>query len=284
MLNSMPSAAASTNNAALAEAVSTLSVCSASPQQDAEWLLADLLDCRPADLRVINALATDIQMQFKHRIQRRVAGETVAAILGEWEFWSLKLKVTADVLVPRADSERLVEIALEKINHIEQPSVLDLGTGTGCIALALASERPDATITAIEHSQAALAVATANRDALKLNVELRLSNWFENVNGRYDLIVSNPPYIEAGDPHLQQLQGEPMSALVSGADGLDDIRQIIKGAPAFLQAHGHLLLEHGHDQAAAVRALFTPDYEAIQTWQDYGGKDRVTGGLLGGQP
>lgn len=192
--------------------------------------------------------------RFAALCRRRAAGEPVAYLVGEKEFFGLKLHVDGRVLVPRPDTETLVEWALELLPARPAPRVLDLGTGSGAIALAIRSARPDAQVEGVDRSADALAVAQANARRLGLPVAFRQADWLHGA-GRYDLIVSNPPYIAAGDPHLPELAHEPRQALVSGPDGLDDLRRIARAAPAHLAPGGWLLLEHGWDQADAVRAL-----------------------------
>ena len=197
--------------------------------------------------------------RFAALVARRAAGEPVAYLTGRRGFWTLDLQVGPDTLIPRPETELVVELALERIPAGQASRVADLGTGSGAIALAIASERPLASVLATDASAAALEVARANAAAAGLhNVALRHGNWFAPLAGeRFDLVASNPPYIAAGDPHLGQgdLRHEPASALASGRDGLDDIRAIIAAAPAHLVPGGWLLLEHGHDQGAAVRDL-----------------------------
>lgn len=192
--------------------------------------------------------------RFAALCRRRAAGEPVAYLVGAKEFFGLQLHVDDRVLVPRPDTETIVEWALELLQDRSAPRVLDLGTGSGAIALALQSARSDARVEAVDRSADALAVARANAQRLGLPVRFRQADWLAGA-GAYDLIVSNPPYIAEGDPHLPDLAHEPRQALVAGADGLDDVRRIIAAAPAHLAAGGWLLLEHGWDQAQAVRAL-----------------------------
>jgi release factor glutamine methyltransferase len=209
---------------------------------------------------------------------RRAEGEPLAYLTGEKEFFGLPLRVDARVLVPRPDSETLVEWALELLRDIPQPRVLDLGTGSGAIALAIQSARPDAQVEAVDRSAGALAVASANAQRLGLPVRFREADWLQGA-GRHHLIVSNPPYIAAADPHLAALQHEPRAALVAGADGLDDLRTIVAAAPAHLEPGGWLLLEHGYDQAGAVRALLAGAgcVEPVSR-RDLAGVERCSGG------
>ena len=206
-----------------------------------------------------DALEAPIHAEFEALLKRRLAGEPIAYILGHREFYGLELSVTPDTLIPRPDTETLVEAALAK-NPTNKPcKILDLGTGTGAIALAIASQRPQAKVTAIDQSAEALTVAISNAQKLKIsNVSFLQSDWFSAlVDTKFDIIVSNPPYIAQGDPHLSQgdLRFEPISALASGQDGLDDIRRIIQHAPEHLKPQGWLMLEHGFDQAERVTTL-----------------------------
>lgn len=220
---------------------------------------------------------------FEALLARRAGGEPVAYVTGAREFWSLSLQVTPATLIPRADTERLVELALDRLPADRVVDVADLGTGSGAIALAIAKERPRARVVATDASAAALAVARDNAALNTVtNVEFALGSWFDAVPGRrFDLIASNPPYIADDDVHLEQgdLRFEPRTALAAGGDGLDDLRRIVAAAPAWLQAGGWLLLEHGYAQGAAVRALLqVAGFSAVSTWRDLGGRDRVSGG------
>ena len=246
-------------------------------QRDRAWLIAHESD----------ALEANIHAAFEASVKRRVEGEPIAYILGHREFYGLDLKVTPATLIPRPDTEVLVEAALAKIPSDQSTRVLDLGTGTGAIALAIATHRPDASVTAVDVSPDALAIAHENAQRLRIaNVRFVLSDWFEALRAggnpeKYDVIASNPPYIVAGDRHLSQgdLRFEPLSALASGNDGLDDIRRIIADAALHLSADGFLLLEHGYDQAAAVAArLSGAGYAEIHHHLDLGGINRVTEG------
>ena len=211
-------------------------------------------------------------------LEHRAAGEPLAYITGTKEFFGLPLQVDARVLDPRPDTETLVEWALEKMPEQAPCAVLDLGTGSGAIALALQHQRPQASVSAVDASADALTVAQANARRLQLPVCFIQSHWLREVSGTFDLIVSNPPYIRADDPHLTALKHEPPQALASGNDGLDDIREIVAQAPAHLKPDGWLLLEHGYDQAEAVRALFTQaGWQNVQSRQDLAGIERCTG-------
>lgn len=216
---------------------------------------------------------------FASLCARRAGGEPLAYITGSREFFGIGLQVDARVLIPRPDTETLVEWALALLPHGSAPRVADLGTGSGAIALAIKSRRADANVLATDASPGALAVAAANANALGLDVELRRADWLAGIAGPFDLIVSNPPYIAQGDPHLQGLAHEPPAALVAGPDGLRDIRLIVGQAPARLRAGGWLLLEHGYDQAAAVRALLDDaGFRHVASRRDLAGIERCSGG------
>jgi release factor glutamine methyltransferase len=213
-------------------------------------------------------------------VQRRLRGEPIAYIVGKREFFGLELRVTDAVLIPRPDTELLVELALERLPA--QGRALDMGTGSGAIAVALAHSRPDAAVTALDVSVAALAVARGNAAAHGAAVRFLHSDWFAAVGAdRFDVIASNPPYIAAGDAHLSQgdLRFEPVGALTDRADGLSALRTIVAGARAHLAPQGWLLLEHGYDQAAQVRQLLTDQgYGDVQSWRDLAGIERASGG------
>jgi release factor glutamine methyltransferase len=218
---------------------------------------------------------------FAGLLQRRMAGEPVAYLLGRRGFWTLDLAVSPATLIPRPETERLVELALERLPDDRPLWVADLGTGSGAIALALATERPQAQVLATDMSSSALAVAGANaRHHALPNVGFRQGSWYAPLAAeRFDLIASNPPYIASDDPHLARgdLRFEPASALASGHDGLDDIRQIIDGAPGHLLPGGWLLLEHGWDQGEAIRALLDArGFVEVATAVDLEQRDRVS--------
>ncbi len=217
-------------------------------------------------------------------LARRLAGEPIAYLVGKREFYGRPFEVSPDVLIPRPDTELLVELALSHLPTDQAVEVLDLGTGSGCIAITLALERPLAHITAVDQSGAALTVARRNAARLHASVEFLQSDWFTALAGRhFDLIVSNPPYIAVADPHLARgdVRFEPLTALASGPDGLDDLRHLIRSASTHLKPGGTLLLEHGYDQAEAVRALLhTHHFLAAQSWPDLAGILRVSGGKL----
>lgn len=239
------------------------------PLHDRAWLLAHDTDAFPeAAWPALSA-----------RLARRHAGEPVAYLVGEKEFHGLTLQVDARVLVPRPDTETLVDWALERLAGLAAPRALDLGTGSGAVALALQQARPDARIDAVDASADALAVATANAERLKLPVHFRQADWLAGAATGYALIASNPPYIAADDHHLAALRHEPLAALAAGADGLDDLRRIVRDAPAHLAEAGWLLLEHGHDQADAVHALLTErGFSDVQSRDDLAGIARCSGG------
>ncbi|CAK9891312.1 MULTISPECIES: peptide chain release factor N(5)-glutamine methyltransferase [Pseudomonas] len=229
-------------------------------------------------------VTSEAALTFADYLQRRRAGEPVAYILGQQGFWNLDLEVAPHTLIPRPETELLVETAL-RLLPASAVKLLDLGTGTGAIALALASERPLWQVTAVDRVLEAVALAERNRQRLQLNnVTVRSSHWFDALAGeRFELIISNPPYIAAADPHLVagDVRFEPSSALVSGADGLDDLRSIVSQSPEHLLPAGWLLLEHGYDQAAAVRELLAKhDFEQIESRLDLNGHERITLGRL----
>ncbi|MDF2462509.1 MAG: hemK [Ramlibacter sp.] len=236
---------------------------------DRAWLLAHDTDpLEPAG-----------QEAFQRLCQRRAAGEPLAYIAGHKEFFGLRLAVDQRVLVPRPDTETLVEWALEILPPHSTSRVIDLGTGSGAIALAIKQHRPGARVEAVDASAGALEVAGANANALGLDVAFRQASWLDATEARYDLIVSNPPYVAAGDPHLTALVHEPLGALASGSDGLDDVRAIIEQAPSHILRGGWLLLEHGWDQAEAVRALLTAaGFGRAASRRDIQGIERCSGG------
>ena len=262
---------------------------------DAELLLAHVLDVTRAGVvaRDDRVLTPEELGDFERLLARRVAGEPLAYLTGVKEFWSLELEVTPDVLVPRPETELLVEWFLS-FPRKRESSVLDLGTGSGAIALAIANERPDARVTASDVSHAALRVASANASRLGIrNVTFLQGDLFKALDSRpstalrtgvrgndaFDLIVSNPPYVAEGDPHLAELKYEPAAALIAGADGLDALRAIGAGAPAQLRAGGWLLVEHGAAQGAAVRELMArAGFTGVETRRDLAGHERATGG------
>ncbi|WP_277373968.1 peptide chain release factor N(5)-glutamine methyltransferase [Pseudomonas sp. AA-38] len=255
---------------------------SPTPRLDAELLLAAALGKPRSYLRTWpeRELEADQLAQFQAHLQRRRQGEPVAYILGQQGFWSLELEVAPHTLIPRPDTELLVETALALLPATPL-AALDLGTGTGAIALALASERPAWQVTGVDRVADAVALAERNRQRLQLdNAAFVHSHWFSALAGqRYGLILSNPPYIRADDQHLEQgdVRFEPSSALVAGRDGLDDIRAIIQAAPAHLLSGGWLLLEHGFDQAEAVRELLAAaGFVEVHSRRDLGGHERIS--------
>lgn len=221
-------------------------------------------------------LSRECEERFSGFVSRRKSGEPIAYILGRKAFYGLELEVTPDVLIPRPETELLVELALER----RFGSAVDLGTGSGAIALAIKKHRPEATVVAVDTSAASLAIAKRNAGTLGLEIDFREGRWFGPLAGeRFDLVVANPPYVAVGDPHLAALAFEPAQALVSGPEGLDDLRRLAAAAPAYLKGGGWLLLEHGFDQASAVRELLArAGLEEVATWPDLSGIPRVTGG------
>lgn len=254
---------------------------------DARALLRRVLDWSPAQLasRAEVPVAPPLVEAFAALAARRASGEPVAYIIGEREFYGLMFKVTPAVLIPRPETELLVELALERIPADAPCRVLDLGTGSGCVALTIARQRPQSRVTATDCSRDALAVASANAQALDVrNVEFAHGDWFDAVaDRRFDLVVSNPPYIAAGDAHLREgdLRFEPQDALAAGVDGLECIRRIVRSAAAHLSVGGWLLLEHGYDQARACRELLgNAGFSRVLSHCDLAGIERVSGGLL----
>lgn len=222
-------------------------------------------------------VAPEVQAAFFGLCARRAQDEPVAYLVGRKEFFGLDLMVDQRVLVPRPDTETLVEWALTLVQ--EESRVIDLGTGSGAIALAIKKCRPGASVEAVDFSAAALEVAGANSRAHGLSVAWRQGSWLQGVEGRYDLIVSNPPYVACGDPHLRALRHEPLQALASGDDGLSDIRAIAEQAPPHLKPGGWLLLEHGHDQASAVRGILAAaGFSQVSSRRDLAGIERCSGG------
>ena len=230
------------------------------------------------------ALTPEQLAQYQSLIERRLKGKPIAYILGEREFYSLNFKVTPAVLIPRPDTELLVELALTHTPQNQPCQVLDLGTGSGVVAISIAKHRPQASVTAVDQSLDALAVARENATTLAAsNIVFTHSDWYSALAGKkFDVIVSNPPYIEANDLHLKQgdLRFEPISALASGEDGLDSLRHIIGQAHAHLLPHGWLLFEHGYNQAAKCRALLVEHgFKQVESKRDLSGIERVTLGF-----
>lgn len=251
---------------------------------DAEILLAHVLGCARGALAARDGETPDEpeRRAFASLVERRARGEPVAYLTGHREFWSLDLAVTPEVLIPRPETELLVEWALEHLPAGAPARVLDIGTGSGAIALALARERPQAQLVASDLSEGALEVAQRNALRLEIaNVTFVRGDLFGAIGATpgFDLIVSNPPYIAVDDPHLADLAFEPAVALTSGADGLEALRAIVADGPRFLAGGGWLLLEHGAEQGGAVRALLaTAGFESVETRRDLAGLPRATGG------
>jgi release factor glutamine methyltransferase len=250
---------------------------------DAQLLLLHVLGRAASDRAWLIAHDGDPLMpaalqHFLDLCRRRQDQEPVAYLTGQKEFFGLPLHVDPRVLVPRPDTETIVEWALEVLQPLQSPRVIDLGTGSGAIALAIQNARPDARVEAVDRSADALAVAAANARRLALPVMFRQASWLQDA-GSYDLVVSNPPYIRASDGHLASLRHEPQQALVAGADGLDDLRAIVCAAPAHLAPGGWLLLEHGWDQAQAVHGLLAEaGFADLAGRKDLAGLDRCSGG------
>ncbi|MGH8447409.1 MAG: peptide chain release factor N(5)-glutamine methyltransferase [Solimonas sp.] len=268
--------------AALMQAQAVLAADSDSPRLDAELLLGHVLALSRAQLfsRLHDELPAADLARFEPLVQRRRRGEPVAYLTGSQGFWSLTLEITPAVLVPRPETELLVDCALERLPAERALDVADLGTGSGAIALALAAERPRARVVATDVSPEALAVARRNALQAGLRIDFREGSWWLPLAGRqFDLVVSNPPYIARGDPHLDALRHEPLLALTDGADGLQALREIVAGAPAQLRDGGWLLVEHGYDQGEAVRGLFAAaGFGDIATRRDLEGRERISGG------
>ena len=274
---------ASTINEIIRQATEQLTASSPSARLDAEVLLMHITGLARTALitRSHEHLSAENEARLHALLTRRMRGEPVAYLTGRREFWSMELHITPDVLIPRPETELLVEQALLCIPENEAWAIADLGTGSGAIALAIARERPRCRILATDLSPAALAVARANARQLAItSVEFRSGAWLAPLNGEmFDLIVSNPPYVAENDPHLTtgDLRFEPHTALVSGTDGLDAIRRIAADARRCLKPGGWLLLEHGSDQRAAVRELLiVHGYRSIRQHADLAGLDRVT--------
>jgi release factor glutamine methyltransferase len=270
---------------ALEQALQQLKTLCPDARLEAELLLCHLLHKNRSYLftHPEKLLNPDQLEQYQQLITQRAQGIPIAYLTGVREFWSLTLKVNKHTLIPRHETERLVELALELIPNNPETRILDLGTGSGAIALALAKERPKWNITACDYSLKALQVAKENaRDLGITNISFYHSNWFDSLPYTpYHAIVSNPPYLAAQDPHLQKgdLRFEPLSALTSGQDGLGDLQYIIKYSYNYLLSNGLLLLEHGYDQKINVHAILNEvGYNRVHCWQDIQGHDRVSGG------
>lgn len=253
---------------------------------DARLLLEYATGCTHTDLlaRPETSVIAPAWMQYLTWVDRRAAGEPLAYLVGEAEFRGRVFQVSPDVLIPRPETEVLIELALARLQGLARPRIVDLGTGSGIVAISLALECPQAEVLAVDLSPAALAVARTNAGRLGARVDFRAGSWFAPLAGeRFDLIVSNPPYVAAGDPHLalNGLPFEPQMALTDGADGLDCIRAIVAEAAAHLATGGHLLFEHGYDQGVDSRNLLTAaGFQAAFTHPDLAGIDRVSGAHL----
>jgi release factor glutamine methyltransferase len=254
---------------------------------DVQWMLEHLLQ-QPRSWLLAHddtALSTAHWQRLQALLARRAAGEPLAYVLGEREFRGMRLQVSPDVLVPRPETELLVEWALEHLPVGAESAVVDLGTGSGAIALALRRERPNARLCATDRSAAALGIAADNARRLKLDIEWAQGDWWAPLAGRrFALAVSNPPYVAADDPHLAALAHEPRGALTPEGDGLDALSRIVAGAPSHLQPGAWLLLEHGHDQAGAVQDLLhAMGFGPAQTRADLAGLPRCTGARWPGE-
>lgn len=253
---------------------------------DARLLLQHATGCTHADLlaRPEMPVIAPAAVQFMEWVERRAAGEPLAYLVGEAEFRGRVFQVSPAVLIPRPETEVLIDLALEKLRGLTAPKVLDLGTGSGIVAISLALECPAARVAAVDVSKEALSVARNNAGRLGAAVDFREGDWFAPLAGEeFDLIVANPPYVAAGDPHLalNGLPFEPQLALTDGADGLSCIRQIVAGAPAYLKVGGWLLFEHGYDQGEVSRNLLTDGaFKRPFTHRDLSGIDRVSGAFL----
>ena len=255
------------------------------PASEARLLLREILGCTAAQIAAYpeRALAAGQAGRFVELLTRRVAGEPVAYLLGEREFYGRRFGVSPAVLIPRPETELVVDLVLARVAPGSAPAILDLGTGSGALAVTLALEIPAAQVTAVDFSPAALTVARANAAALAASVRCVESDWFAALDAAagFDFIVSNPPYIAENDPHLAQgdVRFEPATALASGPAGLDDLRRITAAAPGFLAAGGWLMMEHGYDQAAAVRALLVAaGFVEVASAQDLAGIERISFG------
>ncbi len=264
----------------LGDARTHLRAVSTSPRLDAELLLAHVLNWPRSRLyaRPEDHLPATERQRFRDLLAARAQGRPMAYLLGQQEFWSLPLELGEDCLVPRPETEMLVEFALALPDNTLE--VLDLGSGSGAIAIAVKHERPLWQVCAVERDAKALTWARRNAQTHACAIEWRHGDWFAPLDGRrFDLILSNPPYIAATDPHLQALRFEPQQALIAGADGLDDLRKIIAAAPAHLKPAGHLALEHGMDQGAAVRQLLQDaGFVEVHSRADLAGLERISCG------
>lgn len=267
------------------------SACTQIDKMDADLLLSCVLNIARATLKAYpeRELTLEQKNSFKELVQKRMSGEPIAYLLGHKEFWSLDFIVTPDVLIPRPDTELLVELALEQIAPKQAMRILDLGTGSGAIALSIATERPNTTVLATDISAEALQIAKLNAKQLHIkNVEFALGSWFDaldaNIEQQFAMIVSNPPYVANYDPHLAQgdLRFEPNKALVSGMEGMDDLRIIIHRAQPYLLPGGQLLVEHGYNQEHLVAKEFaSAGFKDVTCFKDLSGIPRVTAGYRG---
>ena len=269
----------------LSKATNTLTSHSDSPLLDAEVLLGFVLGKPRTYLRAwCDNTLTDQQIAaFNSLVQQREQGTPIAYLTGTREFWSRDFTVTIDVLIPRPDTELLIELSLELIPKNQAVKLIDLGTGSGVIAVTLAAERPNAQVIAVDASLAALNVAKHNAQQHQLtNIEFYQSDWFANVpEEQFDLVIGNPPYIDPDDEHLQQgdVRFEPKTALIADNQGLSDIEIIADKACGYLKSAGHLFIEHGYNQAAQVQAIFNAlGYDKVQSYRDLSGQPRVTYG------
>ena len=251
------------------------------PRLDCELLLAEALGLSRAQVIAYpeRSIPPEHQLGLDDQAQALRDGTPLAYVLGKREFWGLDFAVTPDVLIPRPETELLVELSIALAPR--DGRLLELGTGSGAIAIAIALERPDLWITATDICPSALAVAHDNARMLRVNIDLVESAWFSDLKGHWDIIVSNPPYIAADDPHLGQLQAEPQCALVAGNNGFSALQQITQGSPAYLKPGGYLLLEHGYNQAAAVQAAMQQaGFQDIYAKRDLASIERATVGCL----
>jgi release factor glutamine methyltransferase len=272
---------------ALSAAADRIASVSESARLDAELLLGHVLGWNRAQLcsRDDQPLSDRLAALYESLVSRRCTGEPVAYLLGYREFWKSRFAVAPGVLVPRPETELLVETGIAWLSGIPTPRVLDLGCGSGAIGLSIALERPDAQVTLVDRSPCALRIAEENRAAFAVHARLLHSAWYDELAGeRFDLILANPPYIAPDDPHLQtlELSHEPREALMAMEAGFSDLRIIAERAPQHLSAGGFILMEHGHTQAPGVRELLKANgFEKIRTFRDLAGLERATGGGRG---